>query len=112
MTLAALSLLAVLASAQHEHHQHHHGHEEHGGMKGNLGEYAMGRDPGSGTAWQPESSRHEGWGTSKGRWSIMAHGWAYLVAGRQNGPRGNGKIYSPNMFMGMAQRPLGRGRLT
>ena len=42
---------------------------------------------------------------------LMLHGSADLVFDDQEGPRGDEKVFSDNMLMGMAQRPLGPGRL-
>ena len=44
-----------------------------------------------------------------GRWMAMVHGFAYAVYDDQGGPRGDQRIFGPNMVMGMAQRPLGSG---
>jgi hypothetical protein len=41
----------------------------------------------------------------------MAHGFVSLIYDDQDGPRGDEKTFSENMLMGMAARPLGRGRL-
>jgi len=39
----------------------------------------------------------------------MAHGFANLIYDNQGGGRGDRKVFSSNMLMGMAQRPLGPG---
>jgi hypothetical protein len=88
---------------------HGDGHE----MPGMLGPYKMSREA-SGTAWQPESAPHSGLHTMRGDWHLMAHGFLDLVYDDQDGPRGDQKLFSENMLMGMAVRPLGmdrRGRL-
>jgi len=79
-------------------------------MPGMLGSYPMSREA-SGTAWQPESSPHTGLHTMRGPWMLMAHGFVNLVYDDQDGPRGDRKLFSENMIMGMATRPLGPGRL-
>ena len=79
-------------------------------MPGMYGTYPMTRD-GSGTAWQPENSMHTGIHAMRGTWMMMLHGTADLVRTAQGGPRGNEKVFSSNMLMGMAQRPLGPGTL-
>jgi hypothetical protein len=79
-------------------------------MPGMLGSYPMTREA-SGTAWQPESSPHSGLHTMRGDWMLMAHGFANLVYDDQHGPRGDHKLFSQSMLMGMATRPLGPGRL-
>ena len=121
---------------QHEHqHQHgtqgqegHEGHEghdmqgmegmhdmagmDHGmhAMRGMLGPYSMSREA-SGTAWQPDSTPHQGLHLMKGDWMLMAHGFANLVYDHQGSGRGGEKTFSENMVMGMASRNLGPGYL-
>lgn len=80
------------------------GHE----MPGLLGPYKMSREA-SGTAWQPESAPHSGLHTMRGDWHLMAHGFLDLVYVDQDGPRGDEKLFSESMLMGMAVRPLGPG---
>ena len=75
-----------------------------------LGAYPFTREA-SGTAWQPESAPHAGRHVARGGWSLMAHGFAFAVADRQRGPRGEDRVFSANMFMGRASRRLGPGRL-
>jgi hypothetical protein len=89
------------------------GHDMEGGheaMTAMYGPYPMTREA-SGTAWQPDRAMHRGLHSMKGRWSLMLHGAADLVFDDQGGPRGDEKVFSSNMIMGMAQRPLGPGRL-
>ncbi len=84
---------------------------DHTSMAGNLGAYPMTRDV-TGTAWQPDSARHEGWHFMAGPWSLMAHGEATLVYDDQGGPRGSTKTFLESFAMISAQRPLGGGTLT
>ena len=77
-------------------------------MTGMYGPYAMTREA-SGTAWQPDAARHDGIHTMLGAWMAMLHASADIVYDHQGGPRGDEKIFSDNMVMGMAQRPLGPG---
>lgn len=63
----------------------------------------------SGTSWQPEATPMEGLHFMKGDWSLMLHGFATLAYTDQGGRRGDEKIFSANMLMGMAQRPVGEG---
>jgi hypothetical protein len=88
----------------------HDGGHAHAGVPAFYGPYAISREA-SGTAWQPESSPHEGWHVMRGAWSLMLHGFAFAVADRQSGARGDDQLFSTNMVMGMATRPMGRGRL-
>ena len=84
----------------------HSGHA----MTGALGPYPMTREA-SGTAWQPDTSKHMGLMTASGDWTLMAHGVLNLVFDHQSGPRGDDMIFPSGMLMGMAQRPLGNGKL-
>jgi hypothetical protein len=79
-------------------------------MSGMYGPYPMSREA-SGTAWQPESARHEGVHIMKGAWMVMLHGFADVVYDDQGGHRGDTKVFSNNMGMAMAQRSLGPGSL-
>ena len=65
----------------------------------------------SGTAWQPQSTPMHGLHFSAGDWSFMLHGKADLVFTHGSGDRGNDKVFSDNMLMIMATRPLGAGTL-
>ncbi|HXS68507.1 MAG TPA: hypothetical protein VN761_06660, partial [Candidatus Polarisedimenticolia bacterium] len=73
-----------------------------------YGDYSMRREA-SGTSWQPEATPMEGCHIYPHDWLIMLHGFAFGVYDYQGGPRGDKKFVSPNMFMGMAEHPLGPG---
>ncbi|HEY3215141.1 MAG TPA: hypothetical protein VGK93_01475 [Candidatus Eisenbacteria bacterium] len=102
----------------HAEHVEHAAHLEHPPganpnhlhLPGMYGPYSVTREA-SGTAWQPEAAKHRGVHVMRGGWSFMLHGMVDLVYDRQGGPRGDEKVYSANMVMGLAQRPLGSGRL-
>jgi hypothetical protein len=79
-------------------------------MTGAHGPYPMQRES-SGTAWQPDSSEHTGLMTTRGEWTLMAHGVLNFVYDHQSGRRGDDKAFASGMFMGMARRPLGNGTL-
>jgi hypothetical protein len=79
-------------------------------MTGAYGPYSMSREA-SGTAWQPDAARHEGLHVMRGAWMAMLHGYADVVYDKQGGERGDEKVFSDNMAMGIAQRSLGAGRL-
>ena len=79
-------------------------------MTGALGPYPMTRES-SGTAWQPDTTEHDGVMGMIGDWSLMAHGLVDLVYDHQSGPRGDDKAFASGMLMGRAQRPLGSGTL-
>jgi hypothetical protein len=49
--------------------------------------------------------------TSSGDWMMMAHGTLNFVYDHQSGRRGDDKAFASGMLMGMAQRPLGNGKL-
>ena len=135
--LAALLLIAAPALAQHEHPQppaeppsapspedqsgdDMQGMEGMPGMAGMdhskhemhavLGPYSMTREA-SGTSWQPDSAPHGGLHRMTGPWELMTHGYAMVVHDDQKGPRGDTRTFSETMWMGMANRPLGPGRL-
>ncbi len=117
---AALCLLllgsASPATAQtHQHDMPGMSHDmpgmEHGAhMSAMYGPYPMTREA-SGTSWQPDRARHQGIHAMKGAWMLMLHGMSDVVFDHQGGARGDEKAFSSNMLMGMAQRPLGPGRL-
>jgi hypothetical protein len=81
------------------------------GMAGALGPYSMMRDA-SGTAWQPDTAMMEGMHGRLAGWSTMMHGYVSAIYDHQGGARGDDQIFSESMFMVMAQRLLGPGRLT
>jgi hypothetical protein len=85
-------------------------HGAHAAMSGALGPYPMERES-SGTAWQPDASRHMGLMSGAGDWLLMGHGVLNLVFDHQSGPRGQDKAFVSGMLMGMARRPLGNGTL-
>ena len=79
-------------------------------MNGLYGSYPMSREA-SGTAWQPDRAGHHGIHEMRGSWMLMLHGMADVVYDNQGGGRGDDKVFSSNMLMGMAQRPAGPGTL-
>lgn len=116
---AAAGVLALLvaapAYAQHEGHDmpvaETAQHEEHGAeheMRGALGPYPMGREA-SGTAWQPDASRHGGLMAKSGTWTLMGHALLNGVYDWQEGPRGGEKAFVSGMAMGMARRDFANG---
>jgi hypothetical protein len=79
-------------------------------MTGAYGPYPAARES-SGTAWQPDTSKHSGLMTTSGDWSLMLHGELTLVHDWQEGPRGASKTFAAGMLMGTARRPIGDGTL-
>jgi hypothetical protein len=71
-------------------------------MAGMYGPYPMSREA-SGTAWQPDTTPHEGIETMHGAWMTMIHGNVDLVFDHQGGPRGSEKAFSSSGLMLMAQ---------
>lgn len=86
------------------------GEHEHSSMTGMYGPYPMTREA-SGTSWQPDAAEHTGLHVMRGDWMFMLHGGANLAYDHQGGPRGDHKLFSDNMVMGMAQRTRGRATL-
>ena len=66
----------------------------------------------SGTSAEPESTATPMLMTTRGQWSLMLHGAAFLNVLQQSGPRGTDKVFSTNWIMPMAQHELGLGQLT
>jgi hypothetical protein len=83
-------------------------HPGHDAMTAALGRYPMTRET-SGTAWQPDTSKHSALHLTSGEWTLMAHGVLDLVFDHQSGRRGDDKLFPAGMLMGMARRPLGNG---
>jgi hypothetical protein len=87
-------------------------HREHGmdgmQMKGQFGPYSMEREA-SGTAWQPDSTPHQGVMFMSGDWMLMGHANLFGIYDDQGGRRGGSKTFAAGMLMGMAQRPIGEG---
>ena len=86
--------------------------DEHAGHAGHDAEEssAMSRD-GSGTSWLPEASPMYALHASRGGWQLMAHENLFVQFLHESGARGADQGGSINWFMGMAQRPVGKGRL-
>jgi hypothetical protein len=71
---------------------------------------SMSRD-GSGTSWLPEASPMYAVHASRAGWQLMAHENLFVQYLHESGTRGADQGGSVNWFMGMAQRPVGKGRL-
>ena len=70
----------------------------------------MTRD-GSGTSWLPDESPMYAIHAQAKGWMLMGHGNAFLQYLRDFGDRGQEQGGSINWLMGMAQRPVGAGRM-
>jgi hypothetical protein len=66
----------------------------------------------SGTDAEPNSTPSQMLMTSRGNWTFMLHGVAFLNYIQQTGPRGADKLFSTNWIMPMAERKVGPGTLT
>lgn len=66
----------------------------------------------SGTDAEPVSTPVSMLMTTKGNWTFMFHGEAFLNDVQQTGPRGSSKFFATNWWMPMAQRKFGNGTLT
>ncbi len=66
----------------------------------------------SGTDTEPNSTPYHMLMSTKGNWTLMFHGEAFLNELQQTGPRGFDKMFSTNWWMPMAQRKFGNGTLT
>jgi hypothetical protein len=65
----------------------------------------------SGTSWLPDASPMQGLMRSRGTWTLMLHGNAFLEFIKTGSDRGDDQFGSINWIMGMAQRPFGGGSL-
>lgn len=66
----------------------------------------------SGTSAEPNSTPVPMLMTMKKNWTFMFHANAFVVDEQQSSQRGHDKFFSPNWFMGMAQRKLRPGTFT
>ena len=66
---------------------------------------------GSGTSWLPDDTPMYAVHGDYNQWELMGHGSLFLQFLQESGDRGDDQFGSVNWVMGMARRPLGRGRL-
>ena len=66
---------------------------------------------GSGTSWLPDETPMYAIHGEAGKWTLMAHGNAFLQYLHESGDRGSEQVGSINWFMGMADRNIGSGHL-
>jgi len=88
------------------------GDSMHSGMSPVTMEQAIENHASSGTSLEPLSTPEPMLMTMHGNWMLMVHGEAFIGDIQQSGPRGGDKFFSTNWIMPMAQRDLGRGKLT
>src|SRR4051794_38479819 len=94
--LASLILITTSADAQMQHDS---------GMQMNeAGMYLM--NVASGTGMNPRSWPMPMLMERAGAWNLMFMGQAFVIDTQQSGPRGGDKFYSPNWWMGSAERSL------
>jgi hypothetical protein len=98
---------AATAAAQDQHGGQHAGHVTPAGDQ----EIPRSRD-GSGTSWLPDESPMYAIHAQARGWTLMGHGNVFLQYLHDTGDRGSDQTGSINWLMGMAHRPVGRGRLT
>ena len=67
---------------------------------------------GSGTAWLPDATPMYAIHWQRGAWRLMAHENVFLQLLHESGTRGDDQVGSINWIMGMAQRTVGRGRVS
>jgi hypothetical protein len=104
-----LLVLAVVTSAAAQAPADAGQHEGHVMAPGDL-QIPMTRD-GSGTSWLPDESPMYAIHAQAKGWMLMGHGNAFLQYLRDFGDRGQKQGGSINWLMGMAQRPVGAGRV-
>jgi hypothetical protein len=63
----------------------------------------------SGTSIDPASAPKPMIHLKAGSWNFMIHGLAFINDIQENEPCGSDKFFSTNWFMGMADRPIGKG---
>jgi len=100
--MISLILCFTLAQMEHAHHQMSTHSDPASAL---LMRHA------SGTAMNPAAAPMHMTMTQQGDWHVMLHGAGFLSQVVQGGPRGDDKLFSTNWAMGMAERPLGGGRL-
>src|ERR1051326_4328886 len=85
-----------------------HGGHEMGAthMQGQFGPYTMSREA-SGTAWQPDSTPHQGVMFMSSDWMLMGHANLFGIYDHQGGPRGGSKTVAAGMVVGVEQGPGG-----
>src|SRR5437867_8800666 len=59
-----------------------------------------------------DQHEHSQLNSSPSPWMFMSDGVVNAMFNHQGGPRGDDEFKAPNWWMGMASRPVGRGRLT
>ena len=100
-----LTLVGTTAFAQHDHHGD--------SSTADL----FGPREASGTAWQPDESPMFGLHRPTGQWTVMLDGSAFVQFlyepgdFHRTGGVSNGQFSSANWLMGMARRPVGKGRI-
>lgn len=66
---------------------------------------------GSGTSWLPDMTPMYAIHRQRGAWQLMLHDNAFVQYLRESSDRADDQFGSINWFMGMAQRPVGEGRV-
>jgi hypothetical protein len=107
--LVCVSAVRVAAQDEHAGHAGHQAQETHEAHEAHQTS-TMARE-GSGTSWLPDASPMYAFHATRGAWQLMAHENLFVQYLHESGSRGADQGGSINWFMGMAQRPMGKGRL-
>ena len=107
LRIAAFVLFSAPMFAQMDHAQHGDMHMQDDSLIELIENHAT-----SGTDAQPISTPAHMLMTTRGKWTFMFHGEAFINGIQQSGARGADKFFSTNWFMPMAQRKFGSGTLT
>jgi len=101
-----MSSTAATVAAQDQQGGQHAGH-----VVPAAGQEIPASRDGSGTSWLPDESPMYAVHAQAKEWMLMGHGNVYLQYLHDTGDRGSEQTGSINWLMGMAHRPVGRGRL-
>ena len=108
------SIGAASARAQSSEPPHNQEQHQHGAAPQTPAETSepneMARE-GSGTSWLPDMTPMYAIHGQRGAWQLMLHDNAFIQYLRESGDRGDDQFGSINWIMGMAQRPVGEGRV-
>jgi hypothetical protein len=109
VAIAGAGLTPALAQDEHAGHAGRSTTQDHASHEGHDMQ-SMARD-GSGTSWLPDASPIYAFHASRGRWQLMGHENLFVQYLYESSDRAADQGGSINWFMGMAQRPVGTGRL-
>jgi len=104
--------IPFLTEAQHQHNEPEEkespakeiAHSQHH-MESNAAS-AFFMNEAAGTSVNPPAAPMHMGMMKKGKWNLMTHGYVFVNAIEQSGPRGKDQVFSANHLMLMAERPL------